>query len=177
MEFYPQPLFLENLIDGVCRVMAGMAAKKSIELVQEHDQDLPEVVLDAPKMKQVLYNLVSNAVKFSPEGSTIQVTTRLLPDAFSGLACEAFEVAVEDQGIGIEENDQKRIFDEFKQLDSGPSRQSGGTGLGLALVRQFVDLQGGRVELQSSLGIGSTFRVILPVDTRKTVPVASRSAR
>ena len=165
MEFYPQSVSLPDLVDGVCRVMSGVAEERGIDLVQDLGSNL-EVYLDGPKLKQILYNLVSNAVKFSPQGGIVRVTARMLSTGENGLGVKAVEIVVSDQGIGIREQDQLRIFEEFQQLDNSLSRKTGGTGLGLALVRRFVEQQGGQIEVSSEYGQGSSFTVLLPADTR-----------
>ncbi len=150
------------LVDGVCALMSGMAAKQNIEVRTEMPPDLAPIRADAARVKQVLYNLLSNAFKFSPEGGTVTVAVRRLSADSNPLATEAVELAVSDPGIGIAPEDQEVVFEEFRQLDSGPTRAHPGTGLGLALVRRFVELHGGRVTVSSALGEGSTFRVLLP---------------
>src|SRR5262249_29227106 len=117
--------------------------------------DLGQVSHDPGRFKQVLFNLLSNAVKFTPEGGTITTSARVDDDWL--------EVAVTDTGIGIAPEDHEKVFAEFQQIDSGYGRQQQGTGLGLALVRNFVRLMGGDIALRSALGEGSTFTVRLPV--------------
>ena len=124
---------------------------------------LPEAVIEPPldciiadpgRVRQILYNLVSNAVKFTPDGGTVTICAR----EEHGLII----VQVKDTGIGIAEEDQARIFEEFQQIDSSASREYQGTGLGLALVRKLVELLGGQVSVESVVGTGSTFTFTLP---------------
>ncbi len=165
-----------GVIDGVCRIALGMAAKRGIEIVQEVDPNLPTAMLDAGKLKQVLFNLLSNAVKFSPEASRVTVRARLIPAARSPLSRRSLELAVEDRGIGVPPEQLERVFEEFHQVDSGAARRFPGSGLGLALVRRFTGLMGGRVGVESSVGEGSTFTVLLPADPPEPAPDAPTAA-
>ena len=110
-----------------------------------------------------MLNLLSNAVKFTDEGGAVEVTMAEHGDS-------SWRLQVRDTGIGIAAADLPRLFEAFTQLDSGPSRQHDGTGLGLALTRKLVELQGGRIDVQSRPGTGSTFSVLLP---RVAAPAAS----
>ncbi len=165
-----------GVIDGVCRIAHGMAAKRQIEIVQEVEPDLPAAMLDSGRLKQVLFNLLSNAVKFSPEGSRVTVRARLVPAARSPLSRRSLELEVADRGIGIPPGQLERVFEEFHQVESGAARRFQGSGLGLALVRRFTGLMGGRVRAESSVGEGSTFTVLLPADPPEAVPDAPTTA-
>src|SRR6185295_9477785 len=123
--------------------------------------DLPQIETDLAKFKQVLFNLLSNAVKFAPEDRPIAIEARLEEGAIT--------VAVRDEGIGIDEAHHRLIFEEFRQVDASARREFGGTGLGLALVKKFVELQGGQVRVESRLGEGSTFLFTLPVRSRAAI--------
>jgi signal transduction histidine kinase len=109
---------------------------------------------DERKVKQVLLNLLSNALKFTPEGGQIDVSARLQDGAA--------EIAVADTGVGIAPEDQDAVFEEFRQVGTADKKVEG-TGLGLALSRKFIELHGGRIWVQSELGRGSTFSFTLPV--------------
>jgi len=109
---------------------------------------------DERKVKQVLLNLLSNALKFTPEGGRIDVR--------AGLTGGAIEVSVTDTGVGIAPEDQEAIFEEFRQVGTAAKKVEG-TGLGLALCRRFVELHGGRIWVNSQVGQGSTFAFTLPV--------------
>jgi len=121
------------------------------------------VTLDPRRFKQALYNLLSNAIKFTNDGGHIEVTGR-------AIGADRFQVTVRDNGIGIKAEDLGRLFKEFEQLDSGATRRYQGTGLGLALTRRMVDLQGGEITVKSVLGQGSEFSVTLPLEM-KAAPV------
>jgi signal transduction histidine kinase/CheY-like chemotaxis protein len=164
MEMHFEPISLGDLVRGVESVMHGVAAKRDITLELELEPDLPPVVADAPRLKQILYNLVSNAIKFSADGRAISVRARRVFAARSPLATDSVALEVEDRGIGIRREDQRLIFEEFRQADGETTRNTGGTGLGLALVKRFVEMHGGTVEVESEPGRGSLFRVFLPID-------------
>jgi signal transduction histidine kinase len=119
---------------------------------------------DERKMKQILLNLLSNAVKFTPDGGRVDVATKLDADAV--------EISIKDTGVGIAPEGQASLFEEFKQLGKDSSRKAEGTGLGLALTKRLVELHGGEIRVESAVGRGSTFRVMLP----SPVGVTSRSS-
>jgi DNA-binding response OmpR family regulator len=147
--------------------MHGMAAQKSIRLEVDAADDLPPIVADPPRIKQILYNLTSNAIKFSEPGHAVFLRARRVEARDSPLAEHAMLFEVEDQGSGIRREDQELIFEEFRQVDGGSTRNMGGTGLGLALVKRFAEMHGGRVLVDSEPGRGSRFRVHLPLDASR----------
>jgi protein-histidine pros-kinase len=159
MEVHPERFSPRAAIAAVCAIILPMARKKRIELHAPGEAAIPpEVTLDLAKFKQVLFNLLSNAVKFTNPGGRIDVDMQLDEGGM-------LRIAVKDNGIGIAPTDIARLFEAFRQLDAGLSRRYEGTGLGLALTRKLVELQGGRVDVDSEPGMGSTFTVLLPVDT------------
>ncbi|MEM7353310.1 MAG: ATP-binding protein [Acidobacteriota bacterium] len=162
MELSLEKVALADLAQGVRSVMLGVVGRRGIELTTDFPADLPALVVDEPKVKQILYNLVSNAIKFSPDGSQVRLGARRAEpgDADEG----SVEIWVSDDGIGIPPEEQAAIFEEFRQVDGDSNRAHGGTGLGLALVRRFAEMHGGRVDVESAPGEGSTFRVRLPID-------------
>lgn len=135
-------------------VLQPIAARKRIALALEADPALRARV-DRLRLQQIVVNLLSNAVKFTPEGGWVVVR------ASRGQG-ETMIVDIVDSGIGIERKDLTRIFDEFVQVDGGVSRGQDGAGLGLPLCRRLLELMGGRIEVDSQLGAGSVFRVIVP---------------
>ena len=155
LEFFPEPLRLAQTIKGVHDVLQAQLQRKSLSFVTELDATLDELVLDPARLKQALYNYLSNAIKFTPEGG--RITLRALPDGPRHLRIE-----VEDTGVGIAVADLPRLFTEFQQLDTGYGKHHQGTGLGLALVRRLVQAQGGSVGVRSELGVGSVFFLVLP---------------
>jgi PAS domain S-box-containing protein len=170
LEFRPEPIDLQFVIDEVLSVVRPIGEGKSIRLGASVAPDLRQgVSLDPARLKQILYNFVSNALKFTPAGGSVAV--RALPEGESRLRLE-----VEDTGIGIAPQDIGRLFVEFQQLDGGVSRQHGGTGLGLALTRRLAEAQGGSVGVHSTLGRGSVFHAILPrrSSARAALPLPQR---
>ncbi|HSM13406.1 MAG TPA: response regulator, partial [Thermoanaerobaculia bacterium] len=164
MELVFEAVSPADLVHGVQSVMVGMASQRGIRLDAEIPSTLPPIVVDPPRVKQILYNLTANAIKFSPPESRIVLRARELTADESPLAERAIELSVSDQGEGIRTEDQQLIFEEFRQVDGGTTRNMGGTGLGLALVKRFAEMHGGVVTVESELGRGSTFRVFLPLD-------------
>jgi len=164
MDLVFEPVSIHDIVHGVESVMHGIASRRRIHIQMEIEAGLPVIVADPPRIKQVLYNLLSNAVKFSPDGGEVILRVRSVPAAGSGLAGRGIFIEVLDRGIGIRSDDQQLIFEEFRQVDGGSTRNMGGTGLGLALVKRFAEMHGGRVEVESEPGQGSLFRVVLPVD-------------
>jgi len=167
MEIYPEFFSIAPVIDNTCQVMRGMTRAPQ-KIVVDVPRDLPQIETDLAKFKQILFNLLSNAVKFSPPDKPIHVR--------AWLDDHSITVAVRDEGIGIASEHHELIFEEFRQVDGTARREFGGTGLGLALVKKFVALQGGRVTLDSSLGAGSTFTFTLPVRSRAAVVTRSPEA-
>ncbi len=163
MELVCEPVALHSIIGGVSKIMRGASQKRQVEIRVDGTSNIPIIEADPVKLKQVFFNLISNAVKFSPEGSVVHVSAKMTEAASSILGEDSVEIAFIDHGIGIAEGDYERIFQPFKQADSGISRKFGGTGLGLSLVRSFVHKHGGRLLLESKLGEGSIFTVVLPL--------------
>ena len=167
MELHLQSVELGRLIQEVRATIEPLARSKAIELNAESPREI-SLIADSAKVKQMLLNLVSNAIKFTPAGGRIDIRIRRLESWV--------EIAVSDNGIGIAKEDVGRLFTEFQQLDAGPGRQQEGTGLGLALTRRFAELHGGQVVVESEVGKGSTFTLRLPLQTasrRAAAPVAS----
>ena len=144
----------------VCGVINGIAQKKRVAVVCTVADELDSVTLDLPKFKQVCYNLIANAVKFTDPGGAVEITAAPCADG-------CFQVKVKDTGIGIRQEDMDRLFREFEQLDASASRRFGGTGLGLALSRKLVEYQGGRITVESEYGKGSTFTATMPLTCKK----------
>jgi PAS domain S-box-containing protein len=167
LEFRPEPVELTRLVDEVCAVLRTMAAARCIALDCEVEPSIDQVTLDPSRFKQVLYNYVSNALKFTEAEGKVEI--RIAPEDAS-----SFRLEVHDTGIGIATRDQSRLFTEFLQLDAGRSKRHGGTGLGLALTRRIVEAQGGRVGVTSTVGAGSVFFAILPRQPTRASSPATR---
>lgn len=152
VELHRNAVELEAVIREVAEVAKGLAIKKAITIRVDCDASLPPMDADSSKLTQVLYNLISNAIKFSQNDSEVLVRGSLNPS--TGL----IEVSVIDHGLGIAAADQERIFRRFEQVDPSYTRKEQGTGLGLALSRSIVELHGGQIWVESKgLGEGSTF--------------------
>jgi signal transduction histidine kinase/chemotaxis methyl-accepting protein methylase len=143
------------LIESARDIVRPMAVKKGIDLVCNLDGPLPDAQLDPVRVKQILYNLLSNGIKFTPAPG--QVRLRASADDHE------LVLAVQDTGIGIRADDQARLFQEFERIDPERGPKQEGTGLGLALTKKLVELHGGSIELTSEPGKGSTFLVRLPL--------------
>ena len=155
LEFTPELVNLPALVGEVRQILQSLTATKRLTVAVEISPALREIVIDPAKLKQVLYNYLSNAIKFTPEQG--RITIRALPDE-AGF----FRLEVEDNGIGIPSEQVERLFTEFQQLDASIRKRHQGTGLGLALTRKIVQAQGGRVGVQSTQRQGSIFYAILP---------------
>ena len=170
MEIYPEYFDIAPVVEAVCNVMRGMS-KTAPRFAIDIPPDLPQIETDLAKFKQVLFNLLSNAVKFSPSQTPIAIRARFLG---ANPTDGSIVVSVQDEGIGIAPQHHEMIFEEFRQVDASVRREHGGTGLGLALVKKFVELQGGNVRVESTPGKGSIFSFTLPVKSRAAV--VSRAA-
>ena len=153
MELSIESFPLTQAIDEVCGVVSLLACRKNIRLTKEV-MDI-ELALDRQKLIQVLYNLTSNAVKFTNEGGEVRIVATVVGTDL--------HMEVSDTGIGIAEADFPKLFVEFQQLDSGRARRYEGTGLGLSLVKRLVECQNGKIDVRSEVGRGSTFSVTLPI--------------
>jgi signal transduction histidine kinase len=154
MELEPADFDLPSAIENALVLVRERASRRGIRLGSTIDKRLGMISGDERKVKQVLLNLLSNALKFTPEGGQIDVAARL-HDAVA-------EVSVADTGIGIAPTDQATVFEEFRQVGTA-DKKAEGTGLGLTLSRKFIELHGGKIWVQSEVGRGSTFTFTLPV--------------
>lgn len=153
-ELRPLDIINETLFN-----LTSLAQKKQIVFDNQAGATLPLLLADRGKLKQILYNIYSNAIKFTPDGGSVETTTRVIEQEGD----EYLEIAIRDTGIGIQPSDQERIFEEFQMVDSTLSKKQQGTGLGLALCRKLTQMHGGTVTVTSELGVGSTFIVMLPL--------------
>jgi two-component system sensor histidine kinase/response regulator len=163
MELNLERFSLRKAIEEACSIATPIAEKKTIRIDVNVSPKIGDVTLDKQKFKQILYNLLSNAIKFSDEAGLVEVFA-----ATQGQ--QRFRLLVKDSGIGIKPEDIQRLFAEFTQLESDESHRHEGTGLGLALTRKIVELQGGKIEVESEIGKGSSFIVVLPLVGRKPIP-------
>ena len=163
MQLQVTSLDLHQLVRETVADFRAMASKKSLALTFQCDLDDVQVVNDAVRVRQVLTNLLSNAIKFTDVGEIhvgISPSEPLDPEASEPQPC--ISISVSDPGIGIIAEQQENIFDPFRQLDQSITRKRAGTGLGLAITQSLVRLMGGRIQLDSTVGQGSTFTVIVP---------------
>ncbi|NFV81282.1 ATP-binding protein [Magnetospirillum aberrantis] len=165
----PAPTNPAAIVREVAGALDATARAKGLRLDLVTAPDLPEWILaDALRLRQVVMNLVGNAVKFTETG-TVSVSL--------GRHGERLEITVADTGIGIATSELARLFEPFRQADTSTTRRHGGTGLGLSISRQLVDLMGGRIDATSTLGTGSTFRVLLPLIETSTPTAATARPR
>ncbi|HBI04522.1 MAG TPA: PAS fold family protein [Paenibacillaceae bacterium] len=149
------PVGIKEIVDVAISLYKPLLRNKGIKLINSIGLEFPSVNADEDRVHQIIHNLIGNAVKFTDSG-TIEVSAKIVGSFL--------EIAVSDTGIGIGEDQQERIFDSFAQADSSIMRQYGGTGLGLSITKQLVELHGGTIRVESSLGKGSTFIFSLPLN-------------
>lgn len=155
VEIRPEPVSVERTVNSLRQLFDPLAGNKGLEFkVTVADDVVPVIETDSQRLEQVLKNLIANAIKFTEQGS---VTLSVQP-----LSDNQIAISVTDTGIGIAEDQQRRIFEAFHQADSTISRRFGGTGLGLSISRELVRLLGGTIHLKSQPGKGSTFTIIIP---------------
>ena len=162
VELMPRPTNLNQLVEDVAELLAPAAQDKGLELATFVTQGLPnQVLVDSGRLRQILLNLVGNAVKFTKAGGIgINVT---MPDGSDLTEDRLIKFVVCDSGPGLTEAEQQRIFEEFVQTDEGATREHGGAGLGLAISRNLVELMGGKIDVSSRVGRGTSFELIIPV--------------
>lgn len=172
LEFRPEPIQPEVMLGAVVQSLRGALAGKELAVEIHASPVLTDLVLDPVRFRQLLYNYVSNAFKFTPDGGRVSV--RALPEG-----AEQFRIEVEDTGPGVSTEDARRLFVPFEQLDSGTTKRHGGTGLGLALTKRLAEAQGGSVGMRRAPAGGSIFFAVLPrrlaeTGARSDAPPATR---
>jgi signal transduction histidine kinase len=155
IELKREPLNLRELIQERVELAQQQSEKHVVEA--KLPADLPPVPADKHRVERVLTNLLSNAIKYSPEGSRVTVSARVNPDKGE------IQISVADQGIGIPQEHQHKVFERFHMVDPALTRKTGGTGLGLTVSKASVELHGGRIWVESEVGKGSTFHFTLPL--------------
>ncbi|MBA4371787.1 MAG: hypothetical protein C0402_02870 [Thermodesulfovibrio sp.] len=167
IDLFYEDFDVQQALSEVSMIMNSLAARKNIQIQTDISAETGTFHADKVKFKQILYNLISNAIKFTPAGGELGITVAslenrasLLPWALEGQ--QFLQVTVWDKGIGIKPEDTERIFEEFEQADSTMARNFEGTGLGLALTKKLIDLHGGQITLRSVYGEGSEFTFYLP---------------
>jgi signal transduction histidine kinase len=168
MELELGPMSLPDVLRDALAMVRERAERHRLTLELEVDDDMPSVLADELKLKQVVLNLLTNAVKFTADGGVIAVSAQL--------AGEEMRVTVRDTGIGIPEQDQDRIFEAFQRGGRRSHTSTEGTGLGLTLSKRIVELHGGRLWLTSRVGVGSTFGFAIPADRLSRAQPATSEA-
>jgi CheY-like chemotaxis protein/two-component sensor histidine kinase len=170
MQIKPEPIVLAELLAEVVTGVEPMAEQNGLALSSRIDPDVPEsIVSDRARLQQILRNLLTNALKFTEQGSVDIHVTRKPAEQPAGE--DTLRICVTDTGIGIAEDQHERIFQAFQQIDGSISRQYGGTGLGLAIARQLAEVLGGGIHLRSAPGQGSSFTVEVPLKLAATTEV------
>jgi CheY-like chemotaxis protein len=163
LDLSPTPNSLATIVEEAAQVLATSARDRGLRLEWHVASDVPaRVLVDAARLRQVLVNLIGNAVKFTAEGG-VDVAVAVEHAGASGSEPMTVSVDVTDTGIGISKEQQAKIFDDFVQADGSTSRKYGGTGLGLAIAKRLVVLMGGQISVKSTPGVGSSFRFSIPV--------------
>ena len=157
MELEMNEFNIKRLVETSIALFKGKAYKQSLQITFEIAQGLETMIGDERKIKQVLFNLLGNAVKFTPTGGMIKVEVTLADDK------EFLKYSIRDTGIGISPGDQNKLFKPFEQVDTRLTRKYKGTGLGLSLCKQLVELHGGRIWVESEAGKGSSFIFVIPM--------------
>ena len=167
MEVVLEQTSVVDLIEGLVRIMRPQAEAAQLELRTVIDGDVPVVETDPGKLQQILYNFISNAIKFTPPGGVITLSADRVtrPDNSFGV-----RLAVADTGPGIPEDMQDAIFEKFRQIDAGHTREHAGTGLGLAIPRDLAQKLSAAVSFVSEPGRGATFFVDLPLTPQPDDP-------
>jgi signal transduction histidine kinase len=156
MEVRSERLSLPDLFEGLTSILKPLAEKSELSVVTHVAGDVPILQTDGGKLQQVLYNFLSNAIKFSPQGGRIDLRAERVPE-------EMVRISVTDQGPGIAPEKQALIFEKFRQIDSSMTRQHSGSGLGLSISKELTQLLSGSIGVISTPGQGATFWVVIPV--------------
>jgi len=156
MEIEKSEFSLLLLIEDIQQISTPFANKKDIDMKFNIDSSIKTICSDRSKLKLILLNIINNAIKFTPEKGAVSINIKKSKD-------DRLHFTVKDNGIGIPEENQKKLFHPFVQLEPALTRTSEGTGLGLTLAKEFIELQRGRIWVTSKPGVGSTFEFILPM--------------
>ncbi len=174
MDFNFAPVNINTVIDYVKSALSEVAKSKGLTIITDTPDNLPEITADSQRLEQVLTNLVSNAIKFTPENKTIKISSSIVnskdlkineyfKDSINLAEGNYIEVCVEDEGIGIAQKDLLHAFDKFAQIENSLSRKAGGTGLGLPIAKQLLEAHHGAIWCDSELNKGSKFYFVIPV--------------
>ncbi|WP_292461845.1 ATP-binding protein [Methanolobus sp.] len=169
MELYYEIFSVADVFSEVKQLISPLAAGSGLRVEFHREDNITTMYADKTRFKQILFNLISNAIKFTPTDGSVAV--------FASRKGDMAEFIVKDTGIGISKNDKGRLFQPFTQLDSAINRQYAGTGLGLSLVKQFIEMHNGNIRVDSEVGKGTTFTFELPLIKRDIKEVNLREAR
>jgi two-component system sensor histidine kinase BaeS len=164
LRMHPEPLYVSDTVDQAVDAHRPNAAAARVRLSSEHDGD-PEVIADPVRLRQLIGNLLANAIRHTPPGGTVTVRTTM--------AAGPLTIVVTDTGTGIAPADLPKVFDRFWRADESRSRGTGGSGLGLPIARQIVEGHGGTIAVESALNVGTTFTVTLPACAPHAAPLRS----
>jgi len=165
LELNSESVDLRAALLGVLPVVKPRAQDKRIRISTFLPTDLPLISADPAKFNQILLNLLTNGIKYTHDNGSVSVEARITGDMV--------EIWVNDTGIGMAKEDQNKVFQRFTQIDSSATRTQGGTGLGLTIVKELVELHGGTIRLQSKLGKGSSFIFTMPISTKPVDPLSA----
>jgi PAS domain S-box-containing protein len=169
MELDYERFYVSDAVEEVKTTIISLALKKGIHLDVKIEPQLEMICADKTRFKQILYNLTSNAIKFTPEKGNVTIEAQLFGDFV--------QISVKDTGIGISKSDMDKLFQPFKQLNPYLTREHEGTGLGLALVKKFIEMHGGRIRVESKIGDGSVFRFVIPFDQKDRIPIECKTGK
>lgn len=155
LEVRVTPLSLSDLFEALANLLRPLLEKKQLKFTHEIADDVPVMHTDPSRLQQILFNFLSNSIKFSPDGQSIDIRAEVVEDG-------KIRIAVTDHGPGIDEKKQSQLFQKFRQLDQSHTREHGGTGLGLAIAKELTQVLGGTIGVKSTLGQGATFWIVLP---------------
>ena len=156
MEIRSEPLSVPDLFEGLGNILKPLLENKNLTLVSSVGTEIPIIRTDPGKLQQILYNFLSNAIKFSPEGGKIDLTA-------NGDGPDHLRISVTDHGPGIEPAKQQLIFEKFRQIDASVTRTHSGTGLGLAISKELTAFLNGSIGVRSAPGLGATFWIVIPL--------------
>ncbi|HAX91781.1 MAG TPA: hypothetical protein DCY07_06195 [Rhodospirillaceae bacterium] len=171
IEIFPEAFSLNELLTELTQFARSLLGEKSIEIVLQQPENIPDRLFgDVGRLRQILLNLLSNAIKFTDEGRIVLRVISMMPQEVSGQPGHLVRFEVQDTGIGINKDDQDKLFQEFSQIERSFTRRFGGTGLGLAICRRLVTMMHGEIGVESQLGKGSKFWFLLPLQEGEAAP-------
>ncbi|MEG4988245.1 ATP-binding protein [Microcoleus sp. BR0-C5] len=162
IELQIKPVGIREIVSVIVTLSQPLVGKKNLQLINSVAPELPPIAADENRLQQILYNLIGNAIKFTESGR-VEISAELVTGQAQSPLNSQLAISVSDTGIGIPEDKLERIFESFEQADGSTAREYGGTGLGLTVAKQLVELHGGKISVSSTVGVGSQFTFILPV--------------